>query len=108
MAFNVIAKPSLKQFWEQHQDSEGALRAWYKLMTKSEARSFVELKQSFASADFVRPDYIIFNIKGNHYRLIVSINFEYKTIWIKHIVTHAEYDKLALRKVKKHESSTYS
>ena len=93
MAFNVIAKSTLRDFWQRHADSEEALTAWYKLMTKSTFSTFADLKETFGSADLVQPDYVIFNIKGNHYRLITRISFSYKTVWIKHVFTHAEYDR---------------
>ena len=93
MAFNVIAKASLREFWQKHADSQEALLAWYKVVGKAKFSNFAELKESFPSADFIQPDYIVFNIKGNHYRLITRISFSYKTIWIKHIFTHAQYDR---------------
>jgi mRNA interferase HigB len=93
MGFNVISKPTLKDFWEEYADSKEALETWYKLLTKSEATNFSELKETFGSADYVQPDYIIFDIKGNTYRVMTRVNFTYKTFWIKHVFTHAEYDK---------------
>ena len=93
MAFNVIAKSTLRTFWQKHADSEDALTAWYKLMSRADFGSFAQLKETFSSADLVQPDYVIFNIKGNHYRLITRISFSYKTVWIKFIFTHAEYDR---------------
>ena len=93
MAFNVIARSTLRDFWRRHADSEDALTAWYKLMTKGTFSNFADLKETFGSADLVQPDYVIFNIRGNHYRLVTRISFPYKTVWIKHVFTHAEYDR---------------
>lgn len=93
MGFNVISKPVLRDFWETHADSKEALEMWFKVLSKSEARNFAELKETFASADYVGPDYIIFDIKGNSYRIITRVNFTYKTFWIKHVFTHAEYNR---------------
>jgi mRNA interferase HigB len=93
MGFNVISKPTLKEFWEDHADSKEALETWHKLLSKSEARNFSELKETFGTADYVQPDYIIFDIKGNAYRVITRVNFTYKTFGIKHIFTHADYAK---------------
>ncbi len=92
MAFNVIAKSTLRAFWKKYADSQDALVAWHKLMTKSNFENFADLKESFSSADYVQPDYVIFNIKGNHYRLITRISFKYRTIWIKAVLTHKDYD----------------
>lgn len=93
MAFNVIAKATLREFWQNHRDSEEALTAWYKVMCKGDFKTFAHIKATFSSADLVQPDYIVFNIKGNHYRLITRVNFVYKTVWIKHVFTHAQYDR---------------
>lgn len=93
MGFNVIAKPALRAFWERHADSREALEVWYKLLSKSDFANFAELKAMFGSADFVGPDYVIFDIKGNKYRIITRVSFSYKRVWIKHVFTHAEYDR---------------
>ncbi len=76
--FKVGTVNTLRSFWEDHADSEDALTVWYKLMKKANFSNFAELKETFGSADFVQPDYVIFNIKGNHYRLITRINFTYR------------------------------
>lgn len=93
MGFNVIAKSALRDFWQRYPDSQDALEVWYKLLRSGEYQNFAELKAVFSSLDFVQPDILIFDIHGNHYRIITRVNFMYKTIWIKHIFTHAEYDR---------------
>jgi mRNA interferase HigB len=93
MGFNVVSKPVLKEFWEAHADSKQALETWYKLLSKSEAKNFSELKETFRTADYVQPDYVIFDIKSSTYRVITRVNFTYKTFWIKHVFTHTDYDK---------------
>lgn len=93
MSFNVIAKPILRDFWDAHADSCDALERWYKALRKSEATNFAALKATFGTADWVQPDTVIFNLKGNHYRIITRIRFDRRTVWIKHVFTHAEYDR---------------
>jgi mRNA interferase HigB len=93
MGMNVIAQSALQDFWARHPDSQEALKVWYKLLSNRDFADFIELKQTFSSADFVHSDYVIFEIKGNKYRVITRINFAYKTVWIKHVFTHAEYDR---------------
>jgi mRNA interferase HigB len=93
MGFNVISKPTLKDFSENHVDGKESLETWFKLLNKSEATNFSELKETFGSADHVQPDYVIFDIKGNTYRIITRVNFTYKTFWIKYVFTHDEYSK---------------
>ncbi|MBN1313390.1 MAG: type II toxin-antitoxin system HigB family toxin [Anaerolineae bacterium] len=89
---HVISRKALRQFWEHHPDSETALVRWFKIMQQTEFRSFNELRGVFSSADKV-DDWIVFNIGGNKYRLITSIHFNRGKVYIRHVLTHAEYDK---------------
>ncbi len=93
MGFNIISRARLKEFWEQHPDSQEALQSWYKLLSRSSFSNFAELREVFGSADWVQPDYIIFNIKGNKYRVVTRVSFTHKTFWIKHVFTHPQYDR---------------
>lgn len=92
MAMNVIDKKALKAFWEIHSDAQEPLEDWYNRLRKGTFRNFQEIKEQFAYVDHVSPDFLIFNIKGNHYRIIATINYTYLTLWIKHVYTHSEYD----------------
>jgi mRNA interferase HigB len=92
VGFNVIAKSTLREFWQRYPDSQDALEVWYKLLRQSEYKNFAELKAVFGSLDFIQPDYLVFDIRGNHYRIVARVNFVYKTIWIKHVFTHKEYN----------------
>ena len=78
----------MQRFWERHPDSKNALLRWYKIVQKNDFASFNELRRTFPSADV-----IVFNIGGNKVRLIASIHFNRYKIYIRHILTHAEYDK---------------
>ena len=93
MGFNVIAKSTLREFWERYPDSQDALETWYKFLRQGEYPNFASIRDVFGSVDFVQPDYLIFDIRGNNYRIIVRVNFTFKTIWIKHILTHAQYNR---------------
>ncbi|MEX2536547.1 MAG: type II toxin-antitoxin system HigB family toxin [Trueperaceae bacterium] len=92
MSFNVIAKSALRNFWQRHSESQVALDTWYKAVRNADFANFAELRQVFSSADLIQPDFVVFNVKGNHYRLVTRMSFAYRTIWIKHVFTHAEYD----------------
>jgi mRNA interferase HigB len=89
---HVISRKVLRQFWELHADSQTALIRWFKVMEHTEFRSFVELRAAFPSADKVG-DWIVFNIGGNKYRLVASIHFNRGKVYIRHILTHQEYDR---------------
>jgi len=90
----VIAKKILREFWEKHNDCEQQLKAWFREASKAEWTSPNEIKAEYKSASILGNDRIVFNIKGNTYRLIVKINFDYLMVWIRFIGTHAEYDKI--------------
>ena len=90
----VIAKKTLRDFWTRHADSEQQLTAWYRENEKSEFKNLNELKREYPSASILKDNRIVFNIKGNKYRLIVKFNFEYQICWIRFVGTHAEYDKI--------------
>lgn len=90
----IIAKRTLRDFWQKHPDSEEQLKSWFRETEKSNFNIIQELKRDFPSASVLQNHRIVFNIKGNHYRLIVKFNFDYQICWIRFIGTHAEYDKI--------------
>jgi len=89
---HVISRKALRHFWERYPDSRNALSRWFKIMQQSNFTSFDELRSTFPSADKVG-ELIVFNIAGNKYRLIASIHFNRGKVYIRHVLTHAEYDK---------------
>lgn len=90
----VIAKSTIRQFWEKHKDCEQQLKAWYHEANSAYWKTPEQIKSDYPSASFLGDNRIVFNIKGNRYRLIVKINFKYQMIWIRFVGTHAEYDKI--------------
>lgn len=90
----VVAKRTLRDFWEKHSDCEEQLKAWFRETEKSGWTTINDLKKDHPSASILRDSRIVYNIKGNTYRLIVKFNFEYKICWIRFIGTHAQYDKI--------------
>ncbi len=89
---HVISRKALVVFWERYPDSKEPLLRWYKIVGKSEFTSFESLRATFPSADKVN-DWIVFNIGGNKYRLIASIHFNRSRLYIRHVLTHKEYDR---------------
>ncbi len=90
----VIAKKILREFWEKHEDCEQQLSAWYYEASQSEWSGPAAIKKNYPSVSFLANNRVVFNIKGNKYRLIVKINYDYGMVWIRFIGTHAEYDKV--------------
>ncbi|MCG2793622.1 MAG: type II toxin-antitoxin system HigB family toxin [Weeksellaceae bacterium] len=95
----VIAKKILREFWEIHSDCEQQLKAWYQEAENSNWKNLNEMKNDFPNASILKDSGVCFNIKGNNYRLIVKINFDYQMMWIRFIGTHAEYDKIDANKI---------
>ncbi|MDE0484217.1 MAG: type II toxin-antitoxin system HigB family toxin [Candidatus Poribacteria bacterium] len=89
---HVISKKTLREFWEKYPDSQSPLRRWFKLMNRNSFGSFIELRAVFPSVDLV-DHLIVFNISGNKYRLIASIHFNRGKVYVRHVLTHEEYDK---------------
>lgn len=90
----VIAKRTLRNFWEKHQNSEEQLKSWFKEVEIAVWQSPADIKRDYPLASILNKNRIVFNIKGNKYRLIVKINYSYRIVWIRFIGTHAQYDKI--------------
>ena len=95
----VIAKKTLKLFWAKHEDCEHQLKTWYDEVMMADWSSPKDIKMNYPSASFLADNRVVFNIKGNTYRLIVRINFKYKIVWIRFVGTHAKYDKINANKI---------
>ncbi|MGQ0592435.1 MAG: type II toxin-antitoxin system HigB family toxin [Gammaproteobacteria bacterium] len=89
---HVIAKPALVEFWKEHPDAENPLRAWYRVMETEVFADFNDLRKTFASADYVG-GLTVFNIRGNKYRLMASIHYNRRKVYIRAVLTHAQYDR---------------
>jgi mRNA interferase HigB len=92
----VISYRIIREYTANHKDVEDQLNNWYTIAEKSDWANFNELRRVFNSVDAVGNDLYVFNIKGNDYRLIVRIIFRVRTIYIKFVGTHKEYDKVNL------------
>src|SRR6516165_9181435 len=90
----IIAKRTLREFWLQYPDAEGPLLAWYREAEAADWASPAEVKAQSRNASFVGGNRVVFNIKGNDYRLLVKINYPYRVVYIRFVGTHAEYDEI--------------
>ena len=93
----VIAKKTLREFWElnpQYKDAKGSLEAWHSEILKGRWKNPQELKGKFRSASILKDNRVVFNIAGNKYRLIVSIDFKRQACFIKFIGTHKQYNMI--------------
>lgn len=93
-AVRVIALSTLRDFWRKHPLAQVPLRSWYAEACRATWKSPAEVKQAHRSASFVAGDRVVFNIKGNDYRLIVAIRYRKQIMYICFIGTHREYDMI--------------
>ena len=90
----IFAKSTLRQFWQRRPDSEQYLKTWYNVAMISNWKTPNDVKKSYANASVLKDNRIVFNVKGNSYRLVAKFNFEKQFIFIRFIGTHSEYDKI--------------
>lgn len=90
----VIARKTLKDFWTKHADAEQPLKAWFHETKTTRWKSFIDIKTRYRSADALPGNRVVFNIKGNTYRLIVRIHYNTGLVFIRFIRSHAEYDRI--------------
>jgi mRNA interferase HigB len=106
----IIARRTLREYIESragYKDQaalKAALEAWFDEVRKAKWRSTADVKRLYATASVVTADRIVFNIKGNDYRLVTAVDFEKGIVWIKWIGTHEEYNRIDVKEVE-HEKS---
>ncbi|MDH2352924.1 type II toxin-antitoxin system HigB family toxin [Bradyrhizobium sp. SSUT112] len=102
----IIARRTLREFvgarrgYKDHDALKAALDAWFDEVKKARWSSAAGIKRSYATASIISADGVVFNIKGNDYRLVVAVDFEKSIVWIKWIGTHRDYDKIDVREVR--------
>lgn len=90
----VIAVSALRSFWQRHPDAEQPLKAWYDEAKHAAWLTPQDIRKHYATASFVGRNRVVFNIKGNDYRLIVAVAYRFQALYIKFLGTHAEYDRI--------------
>ena len=93
---HVIKRKTLFKFFQQpaHQDAKGPLEAWYYEAKHAQWASPADVKGQYGSASILKDNRVVFNIAGNKYRLVVKINYDSKTVFVRFIGTHRAYDKI--------------
>lgn len=88
---HVISRKALRIFWQRHPDAKAPLLRWYQVMSRTIFSSFAQLRTSFPTADKVGR-FIVFDIGGNKYRLIACVHFNRGKVYVRHVLTHGDYD----------------
>lgn len=89
---HVITRKRLREFADRHRDAEEPLATWHVIVSRTDFGSFAELKRTFRQVDKVGK-FTVFDIGGNKFRLIAAIHYNRKKVYIRHVLTHAEYDR---------------
>ncbi|KTF38804.1 addiction module toxin RelE [Xanthomonas phaseoli pv. syngonii LMG 9055] len=90
----VIAIATLRDYWEANPPAEQPLKAWYDEAKVATWKSPQDIKNAYRNASFIANNRVVFNIKGNDYRLIVAVAYRVRIVYVKFIGTHAEYDQI--------------
>ena len=89
-----MKRKTLIDFYNIHKETKSQLEAWYYEVKNSDWKNPAEMKEKYGKASIIGGNIVVFNIKGNKYRLVTKINYQMKTVYIKFIGTHKEYDKI--------------
>lgn len=90
----IIARRTLRDFWENYSDAEQPLRVWFAQVKKAEWKTPTDVKVDYSNASIVANNRVVFNIKGDHYRLVTAVNYDYGIVYIRCIGTYREYGKI--------------
>ncbi len=93
----IIAKRTLRQFWETHPRGAGAkvpLQVWHSTVEGADWVTPADVKATFGDASILKDSRVVFNISGNRYRLVVRINYPYRVVYVRFVGTHEEYDAI--------------
>jgi mRNA interferase HigB len=90
----VVAIKCLRDFWAKHPDAEQPLKAWHEEASKANWRTPQDIKDRYATASFLRNKRVVFNVKGNDYRLVVSVAYRFDAVYVKFVGTHVQYDAI--------------
>ena len=90
----ITAIKTLSQFWARHRDAEESLKTWYAEAASAQWKTPRDILERYRSADILPGNRVVFNIKGNQYRLVVKIHYNTGIVYIRFVGTHTEYDRI--------------
>jgi len=95
----IISRKTLREFWEKHPDAQQSLQAWYFDVKHSRWKSPADIKSIYGNASFLADSRVVFNIKGNKYRVIAAVQYDFGVVYIRFVGTHKDYDKIDAAKI---------
>jgi mRNA interferase HigB len=90
----IVARRTLREFWERYPDSEPQLKAWYAEAKDAAWRTPSDVKAKYGAASILKGSRVVFNICGNKYRLVIKVNYPYQVIYVRFLGTHEEYNDI--------------
>lgn len=90
----IIALSALREFWRIHPDAEIPLRAWYADASRADWRRPADINAAYRSANFIANNRVVFNVKGNDYRLVVAAHYNRGMMFVRFVGTHRDYDRI--------------
>lgn len=99
----IIAVKILREFWSAYPDSEQQLKAWVEEVRKAAWAQPAEIKEKYRSASILKNRRVVFNIKGNDYRLVVAVAYRFQAVYVKFVGTHGQYDEIDAETVEQEE-----
>lgn len=95
----IISRRILREFWEKHPDAKIPLQTWFHDVEHADWSAPADIKHVYHNASFLANNRVVFNIKGNRYRIVVLIAYQYSLVYIRFVGTHEEYDRIDAAKV---------
>lgn len=99
LIMRIISRRTLREFWEKHPKAQRPLQAWYADTKQAHWESPNDIKETYRNASIVANNRVVFNIKGNDYRLVAAINYDLEVLYIRFIGTHKDYDSINVTKI---------
>lgn len=90
----IIALSTLREFWKKHPQAETPLRSWHAEASRVDWKSPADIKSAYGNASFLANNRVVFNIKGNDYRLVVAVHYNRRMMYVRFVGTHRDYDKI--------------
>lgn len=90
----IIARRTLREFWERHRDAEEPLKSWFALVKVARWESPADVKAFYRTASFLSNNRVVFNIKGNRYRIVAAVDYRFGIVYIRFVGTHRDYDAI--------------
>lgn len=90
----ILSFSTLRKFWQKYPDTEEALKSWYEFVEEVEWDTPGDVKNTFRNASILKKGRVVFNIRGNKYRIVTEINYRKKWVFVRFVGTHKEYDKI--------------